>query len=83
MTDNDIQNRLVKLIKDNTKVTDESINSLVDDNSLSSLGINSIEFVKIAVAIETEFDIEFQDNDLDASKFQTIDDIIGYIKSNS
>jgi len=37
-------------------------------------------FVKIAVALETEFDIEFKDEDLDIKRFKTVGDIVCYVE---
>jgi acyl carrier protein len=45
------------------------------------LGLNSITFVKLAVLIENEFGIEFDDESLEPSKLKTVGDIIDYIQS--
>ena len=48
---------------------------------LTSLGINSLLFIKLVVAIEDEFDIEFDDDDLDAGKLKTVEDFMDYIEA--
>jgi acyl carrier protein len=54
----------------------------VDINEdLGKIGINSITFIKIIVAIESEFNIEFNDEDLEHRKFSNIKSIITYVKS--
>lgn len=47
---------------------------------LGELGINSISFLKIVVAIETELDFEFDDDDLVTNNFTTIESLATYIK---
>ena len=48
--------------------------------TLSELGVNSVQFISIIVQSEMEFDIEFDDELLDADKFSSIDSIIDYIE---
>lgn len=43
------------------------------DGNFRDIGINSIEFVKILVNMENEFDIEIDDEMLDIEKVPTID----------
>lgn len=45
------------------------------------LDIDSIEFVRIVVELEEEFEIEFQDFDLNINSFQKISDYILYINN--
>jgi len=53
------------------------------NDQLMDLDINSLAFIKIVVALEDEFDVEFQDEDLDISKFETVEDIVKYIESET
>jgi len=53
------------------------------NDELTNIGINSLLFIKTIVAMEKEFDIEFQDEDLDVSKYRTVDDIVKYIDSKT
>ena len=50
--------------------------SLIDD-----LGADSLDIFEIIIAIEEEFNMEI--NDKDAEKFNTVGDIVGYIKTHS
>ena len=45
------------------------------------LDIDSIEFVRIVVELEDEFEIEFQDFDLNINSFQKISDYTLYINN--
>lgn len=49
------------------------------DESFSNISINSVDFIKIIVGIETEFDFEFHDDDLRMDRFQNIHEIVDYI----
>ena len=48
--------------------------------SLEELNIDSITFIKIIVLLESEFDIEFEDEKLLFSAFPTIQSMINYVK---
>lgn len=51
------------------------------DRPLEGLGINSVDFIKILVMVENEFDIEFSDDDLTGETFITINDFINCVES--
>lgn len=48
---------------------------------LADIGIDSITFIKIVVAIETEFSFEFGDDELDFCKFPTVKSLVTYVQS--
>lgn len=50
------------------------------NSHLSDLGIHSISFIKMIVAVETEFDFEFANEDIDATKYVTVQDLIAYVE---
>lgn len=49
-------------------------------SDFSKIGISSIDFIRIVVMIENEYDFEFMDDDLDQLKFQNIEDLSEYIQ---
>lgn len=55
----------------------------IELNPVSALPdlIDSITFIKLVVALESEFGIEFDDEMLIISKFPVVDDMISYIES--
>ncbi|PPE61534.1 hypothetical protein F157LOC_00359 [Pectobacterium brasiliense] len=72
---------------DKKKLTDTIIsiaNSLDDNFSLvssaqdtfSKMAIDSLGFVKLLVGIEERYQFEFDERDLDLSKYHTIEDLI-------
>lgn len=77
----DIEMRLIKILKENIA------NSSLDDEKLlnsdmQGLGVNSLNFIKIIVAIEQEFDIEIDDSQLNYQLFGSIKDIVALIEEN-
>ncbi|EPR10813.1 acyl carrier protein [Ruminiclostridium papyrosolvens] len=74
-----IQQKIKKIILDN--IATANLNNETDiDSSLIDVGINSLEFVKIIVAIESEFDFEFGDEVLDYRKFPTLRSLFDYVE---
>lgn len=53
------------------------------NGDLMNLGINSITFVKLILALEEQFDIEFEDEVLIPQAFPTVDSIVRYIKNRT
>ena len=60
---------------------DEGVSSCVHvDAELSSVGIDSVTFIEIAIALEEEaFGFEFEDEKLSVAAFPTIRSIIDYV----
>ncbi|NMM54557.1 acyl carrier protein [Paenibacillus aquistagni] len=80
-TKDELRQRVIDLLKNN--VDDPS---LLDecglDEDLSSLGINSLTFIKLVIATEMEFGVSWSDEDLDFRNFSTINQIMNYISLN-
>ena len=68
--------RIIEIIKVNT----ECSNEIFENSLLCDLEITSIDFVKIVIEIETEFNIEFEDEKLQFSEFSTIQSLIDYVE---
>ena len=49
------------------------------DTLLSDLPFDSIKFIKMVVALESEFDFEFDDEKLLFTQFQTVKSLIEYV----
>ena len=60
-------------------VSDENKAKLTIDDPMSSFGINSVDFIKIIVAIETEYNFEFFYEDLAMDRFHTVRDLSEYV----
>lgn len=47
---------------------------------LKDIGVNSLSYVKIIVALESAFDIEFEDSDLNYEQNMTVNDVVNLTK---
>lgn len=60
---------------------DENIKLLLRDNDdLEQLNIDSIKFVRLVVELESIFNIEFEDDFLDFTKFDTLTKLCQYVE---
>ncbi|MCL2591890.1 MAG: acyl carrier protein [Defluviitaleaceae bacterium] len=76
---NHIKEKLAELISNVLeKEANQDFYNQMDD--FSRVNISSIEFIRLVVMIENEYDFEFMDEDLDQSKFQNISDLSEYIQ---
>jgi acyl carrier protein len=82
MTKEEIKLKLQDIIQKNMQIAGVSLEDFDLEDAIAAIGINSIGFVRIVVAIETEFDFEFDDDYLDPTRLQSINDIIEYIMAN-
>jgi len=63
------------------KVIKDTLNKEISQvDSFSQLDIDSITFIKIVVALESEFDFEFDDEMLLITKFPTVKTMIEYVE---
>lgn len=60
-------NRVEEIIKDTLE-----IDQITSDQNLQDAGMDSISFVKIIVALEVEYNIEFADEDLLITRLSTM-----------
>ena len=49
------------------------------DAALAEIGIDSITFIRIVIALEEAFNIKFEDEILILSEFPTVKDLIDYV----
>jgi len=54
-------------------------NEILPDTVLDDANIDSIKFIEIVVALEIEYDFEFDDEMLLISNFPTVNSIIEYV----
>ena len=73
----DISTRLINVIKDVLEFNCED-NVQLDDN-LGELGVNSTNFIKLVVALENEFGIEFETDQLNYALFVSVKSIEEHI----
>ena len=75
----DIGERALQVIKGNLS---ENMDVKLED-ILQNLEVNSITFIQIIVALENEFDFEFEDEKLLFAEFPAIKDIVDYVISRT
>lgn len=68
------EERLAEIIRKAVNLSDDV--ALDENTDLAQIDINSLNFLKIIVDIEDEFDIEFDDEELNFELFGTIHSII-------
>ncbi|HBB29610.1 MAG TPA: phosphopantetheine attachment site [Clostridiales bacterium] len=53
---------------------------LSENDDLSKIEMNSLSFIKIVVALESEFGFEFDDEMLDYNRFASLNTLCNYVK---
>ncbi|MCK4257915.1 MAG: hypothetical protein KAX49_02995 [Halanaerobiales bacterium] len=76
---NQIEKRLLKVFQENLSGREIEESTLMDTD-LVDLDINSLNFIKIVVALEEEFDIEFEDSQLNFELFGKVSKLMALIE---
>jgi len=74
-----LNNKLIEVIKGLTPSDEE----ITDATILENLGFDSLKTVELMVEVEENFDIEFEESDLNTSKIQTVADLENLLKKYS
>lgn len=75
-----ISERVASIIQDTLQV---SRSEFAQTENLIELGMTSLSFVKLIVVLETEFNIEFDDDDFLMDKFEFLDDFVSYVQKKT
>ncbi len=75
---NEIESKVKKVMFETLDLNCD-INTINVETPLETLDINSISFIKMLVAFESEFNIEFDDEELNIDQFNTFQDIVNSI----
>ncbi|WP_345890042.1 amino acid adenylation domain-containing protein [Paenibacillus dendritiformis] len=78
----DIISKIKAILRANMEVA-PPFEEIGPHHHLSDLGIHSISFIKMIVAIESAFDFEFANEDIDAAKYVTVQDLVAYVESKT
>ncbi|WP_297418081.1 acyl carrier protein [Clostridium sp.] len=78
-SEDEIYKKIEEIVKkySNAFIYEKDI-KMTDD--FESLGLNSLQYLKIVVEIESEFDIELDDENLDNKIFKNIENLSNYVK---
>ena len=75
----DVKSTVVQIIGRLAEI--DNINELIEGNdSLDGFAINSVNFIRVVVELEKTFDIEFEDDALEFTKFDTLQSLCDYIE---
>lgn len=77
MEDDEMIERLTKIIRENTDINNITINE--NTALIADLGFNSLDLVNLACIVEDEFDIEIPDRAI--KDFKTVGDVIAFIEN--
>lgn len=72
-----IKEKLAELIKEVMPEVDEDIKFNVDIEQ--EYGVNSISIIKLIIAIEKAFEVDFSDYELALDNYSTFDDVVNSI----
>lgn len=75
-----IEERVRKIVQSHVKIAD-AIDEIVIEDNLIEMGIDSITFIKMVVALEAEFGVEFNEGVLDIKQYPTIQSLVSYLEA--
>jgi amino acid adenylation domain-containing protein len=73
-----VEKRIVNIILEYIDM--DIADTVKQETDFHSLGIDSISFIKIAVAIEAQFKFEFDDDALDYTRYENVGSLVGHIQ---
>ena len=77
-SDNDMLKKLNSIV---SEVLKGGLNKPLEAASrLQDIGIDSLNFLRLVVSVEDTFGIEFDDDNLDLSRFETVSSLMSYIE---
>ena len=77
----DIQKKTFDVIIEN--LNEKGLDNISFDTEFTNIGLDSIAFIKTIVALESEFDFEFDDEMFLITKFPTVKSMIEYVESKT
>lgn len=75
-----IEDRVREILQTHAEIS-VARDDIGSDDNLIEFGINSVTFIKLIVALEIEFDSEFDDSLLDINQFPTIKSLVTYLEA--
>jgi acyl carrier protein len=70
----------VRLILNEICKINSSTKNLKLDDDIFEVGVDSISFIKVVLKLEEEFNVKFEDDNLDYNKFRTIKQLVDYLE---
>ena len=72
--------KIIEIVANNCDMDNVS-EYLQSNDDLSKIGMNSVKFIKLLVDFEDDFNIEFDSDELDYSKFNSFNTLCDFIES--
>jgi acyl carrier protein len=73
-----MKEKIIEIIRECCALTEDNI---TPDTELKDLSLDSLSFVEFIVKLESEFNIEFEDEQLNIRDYATVRDIITAVES--
>lgn len=77
---NKVEEAIRKIISQSLELEDINVDEIGAEEELINYGVTSIVFIKIVLKIESEFDIEYEDDEIDSFKFANIRSYVEFIE---
>ncbi len=74
-----IYERVKMIVSEQLGVDEDAVS--IESNFLEDFGADSLELIDLIMALETEFDIEVPEEDIE--EMQTVSDVVSYIKNHT
>ena len=71
--------RVKKIVNEQLGVSENEIT--MESNFLEDFGADSLELIDLIMALESEFDIEVPEEDIDG--IETVSDVVSYLKNHT
>ena len=71
-----IEDELISLYR---KYMEDTEVVLLSDTKMTDIEISSVDYIKVIIDIENEFNFEFDDDDLLPDRFEVVKDMVDYI----
>jgi acyl carrier protein len=72
-----MKERIITMIKDACALAESNIN---EKTKLSEISLDSLSFIQLIVNLEDEFDIQFEDEELNIYDFKTVNDLVDIVE---
>lgn len=76
-----MKEKIKTILAENIDISMDELNSIDDNDSLTDLGVDSLNIMYVIAVIEQEFGFTFEEDDMIFKNFTTIDKIEGMINS--
>lgn len=72
-----MEDKVLQIIKETCALKEESI---INETELKDISLDSLSFISLIVNLEQEFNIEFEDEELNLYDYKTVKDILELVK---